>query len=200
MNDKIIDLNKRGKYGSAKDKAKSLKELQELLKILKDPKSRMIIILCGFAGFRVGELTQLRKEWLNRIDFNGKEVLSINIPNECRDINNKYSIWRPKTKRERTTYLFDKELFLEVEHFYLYNESINLKIRGLQNRTYKLIGVSIHSLRASATNYYRFINMPIEVTSVFLGHKEIKTTQKHYSSLNKAMAENYLLNTLNKGV
>lgn len=198
MNDKIIDLNKRGKYGSAKDKAKSLREIQEILKTIKDPKSRMIIILCGFAGLRVGELAQLRKDWLNRIEFNGKELLSINIPFECRDINNKYSIWRPKTRRERTTYLFDKELFLEVEHFYRYNESINLKIRGLQDRTYKLIGVSIHSLRASATNYFKSINTPIEVTAVYLGHKEIKTTQKHYASLNKAMAENYLSNTYNK--
>jgi integrase len=190
----VININARGKYGSSKDKALTPNKREEVYKNLKDNKDKVIFILSAYAGLRVGEIYQMRKEWLERTFFNEKEVLKINIPNECRDIRNKYRIWRPKTKSGRSTYIFDKERFLEVESFFNYNESLGLAIRTIQYRVYKMCGVSIHSLRATAQNYFKYeMNFPAEVIAVFLGHKDIRTTLQHYNTLNVAQAESFLI-------
>ncbi len=191
---KEINLNSRGKYGSAKDKALSPNKRKEVLKSLKDDKNKVLFILGAYAGMRVGEIEQCRLNWLERLDIEGKEVLAINIPHECRDINNKYSIWRPKTKNGRTTYLFDKELYLEVENFYKYNEGFSIGIRALQNRCYKITGVSPHALRATAQNYFKYEEgFTAEVIATILGHKDIRTTLQHYNSMNRAQVEAYLI-------
>jgi len=193
-NDTILNINARGKYGNSKDKALEPKVREQVLKSLQNNKDRVIFILTAYAGLRVGELQQLRTSWISRSNFGDKEVLCIDIPNECRDINNKYSIWRPKTKRARRTYLFDKELFLEVENYYKYNESINLSVRGLQQKSYRLFKVNIHALRATAQNYFKYeLNLTTEIIAVMLGHKDIRTTLQHYTSLNTAQAESYLI-------
>lgn len=189
---KEVDLNskKRGKYGSVKDKALTPAEVETIYLGLKSNKDRCIFILGAYAGLRVGELVQMRREWLERKKFGEKEVLCVNIPNESRDIKNKYSIWRPKTRRERTTYIFKKELFLEVENYFEHNESLGYSIRGLQAWSYANLGRCIHSLRATAVNYLRYVeNFSIEEISVMLGHKNIKTTQNHYKTQNKATTE-----------
>jgi integrase len=193
----IININSRGNYGSAKDKALHPSARDELFNKLTNLRDRTILILGCYGGLRVGEIQQVRKEWLKRQKINDKEVLTITIPEECRDINNLYKLWRPKTKRGRTTYLFNKELWLEVENYYNYNISIQLGIRAIQNISYNKFNVNIHSLRAMAQNYFKFeMNMPIEVIAVLLGHKDINTTTKHYMSLNSAQAESYLLQKL----
>jgi len=193
----ILNINSRGKYGSAKDKALNPSARDELFRKLTNLRDRTILILGCYGGLRVGEIQQVRKDWLKRQKINDKEVLTITIPDECRDINNLYKLWRPKTKRGRTTYLFNKELWLEVENYYNYNISIQLGIRAIQNISYNKFNVNIHSLRAMAQNYFKFeMNMPIEVIAVLLGHKDIKTTTKHYMSLNSAQAESYLLQKL----
>jgi integrase len=192
--DIVININTRGKYGSAKEKALTPNERVRIYSECKDNKDKIIFILSAYAGLRVGEITQVRTEWLKRDKFGDKEVLSIAIPNECRDLRNKYKIWKPKTKNSRTTYLFSKELWLEVENYFKYNESIGLSLRGIQERCYRLTKVSIHGMRATAQNYFKYeMDLPAEVIAVFLGHKDIRTTLQHYNTLNKAQAESFLI-------
>jgi len=192
---KIINLNQRGKYGSAKDKALSPNKRDEVYKNIRDQTDKVIFILSAYAGLRVGEIEQMRSEWIERTHFNKKEVLAINIPAEDRNIKNKKMIWRPKTRRQRTTYIFDKELFLEVETYFRHYPLIKLSIRSIQNRVYKMCGVSIHSLRATAQNYYKYeLQLPTEIIAVMLGHRDVRTTLQHYTTLNKAQAESYLVN------
>jgi len=194
-----INLNKRGKYGKSKDKALTPAQARDLYKSLSTHKDRVIFILTAYAGLRVGELTQIRKEWLERLNFNDVEVLKINIPDECRDIKNKYKIWRPKTKYGRTTYIFEKELFLEVENWFEHNESIGLSYRGLQDLAYRKFNNSLHPLRSTAQNYFYYEKeLPVRVIAQLLGHKDEKTTLKHYASMNNQQTEAFLMNKLSK--
>jgi integrase len=189
-----ININSRGGYGSSKDKALTPTDRTEILKKV-DGKYKIVFILGAYAGLRVGEIAQCRKSWLKRINFDNKEVLGISIPAECRDIKNQYKIWRPKTKRERTTYLFNPELYAEVEAFFNYCDNVKLSVRGIQDISYKQFGVNIHSLRATAQNYFKYeLNMPTEIIAVMLGHRDVRTTLQHYTSLNTAQAESFLIN------
>jgi len=191
---KTINIKTRGKYGSAKDKALTPDKRKEVLKTLSG-KEKIIFILGAYAGLRVGEIEQVRKEWLSRKVFNQKEVLAIDIPAECRNIHNKYEIWRPKTKRPRSTYIFEPEIYTELEAYFNYVDSVKLSVRGLQDLSYRKFGVNIHSLRATAQNYFKYeLNMPTEIIAVMLGHKDVRTTLQHYTSLNTAQAESYLIN------
>ena len=194
----IIEINTRVKYGSAKDKALTPSKRKEVYKSLDNAKDRTIFILGAYAGLRVGEIQQCRKEWLQRVSINNKEVLAITIPDECRDINNLYSLWRPKTKRGRVTYIIDKEFYLDVENYYNNNDKgIKLTIRAIQNRVYKMCSVSVHSLRATAQNYFKYeLGYTAEVIATLLGHKDIRTTLQHYNSMNNAQVEAYLINKL----
>jgi len=197
---KEINLNSRGKYGSAKEKALNPDERIKLYSKLKQQKDKIILLLGAYAGLRVGEIEQIRKTWIKRKSFAGVEVLAITIPKEDRNIRNKYLLWQNKSKKERTTYLFLKEDWLEVESHFNINESINLSIRGIQERVYKFTSVilfkkkSIHTLRATAQNYLKYERSLIpEVIAVMLGHKDIRTTMKHYDSMNTPQAESYLI-------
>jgi len=195
-----INLNARGKYGSAKDKALTPDERVKMIKKLKKDSDRVIFILTAYAGLRVGELEQMRKEWIEIKTLNDNELMCINIPNECKDINSR-KLWRPKTKRERTTYIFEKDLYLEVKHYFNHNDSIGIKIRAIQERVYKLCAnillkkKSIHCYRATAQNYMKYERGLIpEVIAVMLGHKDIRTTMAHYNTMDKAQTESYLIN------
>jgi len=197
-------INLINKYGSAKDKALTPTERKKYYKALRDKKDKVIFILTAYGGLRVGELEQVRKEWLKRVTINDTEVLSINIPNKCNDINNLRKHWQPKTTRERTTYLFNKDLWLEVEHYFDNNKSIGIKIRAIQERIYKLCALilnkktSIHAFRSTAQNYLKYERGFIpEVIAVMLGHKDIRTTLKHYNTMDKAQTESYLQQQLN---
>jgi len=191
---KIINIIQRGKYGSAKDKALTPESRKETYTQCRDAKDKVFYILGAYAGMRVGEMEQCRKDWVKRSSFSGKECLSITIPDECRNNHNKYEVWRPKTKNGRTTYIFDKELWIEVENFYNYNDDLGLTIRGIQSRCYRLTKTSVHSLRATAQNFLKYeMLFPAEVIAVLLGHKDVRTTMQHYNTLNRAQAESYLV-------
>jgi len=196
MKKKEIKIIKpRGAYGSSKDKALNPKKRDKLLDEITDLKNRVIYILGAFGGLRVGEIEQTRASWLERTKFGTKEVLAINIPAECRNNFDLYSLWRPKTKRPRTTYIFKAELAAEVYAFFLHNDHLNLKVRTMQERCYKFAGTSIHSLRATAQNYFNYdLQLPYTIIAVLLGHRKIETTMKHYTSLNRAQAEGFLIN------
>jgi integrase len=68
-------------------------------------------------------------------------------------------------------------------------------MRGLQERSYRIAGVSPHKLRATAQNYFNYeLQLPFNVIAVILGHKKVETTIKHYNSLDEAQVESYLEN------
>jgi len=201
-----INLNARGKYGSSKDKALTPDERVKMIKSLNKDSDRVIFILTAIAGLRVGELEQVRKEWIEIKHLNNVELMAINIPNECKNIHNLRMIWRPKTKRERTTYIFEKDLYLEVKHYFNHNDSIGIKIRAIQERVYKLCAnillkkKSIHCYRATAQNYMKYERGLIpEVIAVMLGHKDIRTTMAHYNTMDKAQTESYLIQQFKGG-
>lgn len=197
---KKVNLNKRGDYGSAKDKALNPTDRETLYSKLKHQQDKVIFLLGSYAGLRVGEIEQIRKDWIERKKFNNKEVLAITIPLECRNMRNKYFIWKSKSKKQRTTYLFNKEQWLEVESYFNVNENVNLSIRGLQERVYRFTAMillkkkSIHTLRATAQNYLKYeMNLIPEVIAVILGHEDVRTTLQHYNTLDTAQAESFLI-------
>jgi len=189
---KKINLNARGAYGSAKDKALTPTQRVSIYKNISDKTNKVIFVLGAYAGMRVGEIEQCRKEWLSREYIAEQEILAITIPNECRNVKNKKSIWRPKTKRGRTTYIFDKDKWLEVESYFESNEFIPLTTRSMQNRCYNMTGISIHSLRATAQNYFKYeLQLIPEVIASMLGHRDVRTTMQHYNTMNRSQTESY---------
>jgi integrase len=200
---KYIDL--REKRGKASDKALSPDERKLLLETLTDDKNRQVLILGGFAGLRPTEICQCRFSWLEKGSFNNVEVLKINIPAEDRDSRNALKIWRTKTRKERTTYIFDSNLINEV-YFWFKNNPKGLQISRvalhyrIKEYFCKVINkekFSAHALRSSAQNYMRYEKvLPDNVIQIFLGHSDIRTTMKHYNSLTKASAESYLMGIL----
>ena len=106
--------------------------------------------------------------------------------------------WQPKTKRARVTYLFKEGMAEVVKTYYSLNKSLDLSERAIQNRCYKFAGTSPHALRATAQNYMNFIlNLSMGVVASLLGHQDVRTTMKHYQTLNHAQAESYLINHFN---
>lgn len=122
---KVINLNARGKYGKSADKSLEFEELEFLRYGLEDKKERLILIATAYAGLRIGELVQCRKEWLRwDVLVSGEDklrVLAIDIPEKTRNILNLYSNWNPKTKSKRTTYIIDENLAELFYGFYMDN-------------------------------------------------------------------------------
>ncbi len=116
--DKIIP---RGKYGKSAEKALTFDELDYLRYNLESRRDKIVLIGLAFAGKRISELIQCRKDWLrwDTLQAGDKKlrVLAIDIPKECKDIFNLYGHWRPKTKLARTTYILDENL-AELFHSY----------------------------------------------------------------------------------
>jgi len=204
---KEININVRKKYGKSKDKALSYTERENLIDNLENTRDRVILILGAYAGMRQGEIIQCRKEWLDWKDFGKKKVLAINIPAECRNIKNKLELWRPKTRRERTTYIFDVGLAREIYNFFKDNSlGVNISERNLSEYRVKIImgdmigrKISSHCLRAGATNYLiKEIGLDIGDTATILGHKDERTTLDHYKGLSKANTEASILKIFNE--
>jgi integrase len=118
---KHINLNARGKYGKASEKALTFDELDYLRHNIENRREKIILIGLAYAGLRISEFVQCRKMWLSwkvLQNSEGKKLkaLSINIPIKDRDVVNKHLEWNPKTKSSRTTYILDEvmgELFMQ---------------------------------------------------------------------------------------
>lgn len=205
---KVINL--RTPYGSSKDKALEPRERELLFKEVKDRKTRIILILGAYAGLRVGEMRQCRFSWLEFKDINEQEVLCINIPDEDRHVENKLKIWRPKTRKGRTTYVLNNKYAHELFAWYENNECIDMcedhismyvikkKLNLILERTENLL--TAHALRSTYQNYLLYeCNYEPKFIAVVLGHKDIRTTMKHYNTMNKASAESYLKGVMNNG-
>lgn len=202
---KMINIDVREKRGCAKDKALSPDERDLLLGTITNDKHRIILLLGAFAGLRPNEICQCRYSWLEKGKFNDVEVLKINIPAEDRDARNPLKIWRPKTRKSRTTYIFDNNIFNEV-YFWYKNNPKGLQVSRvalhytIKNHFIPIINrqnFSTHALRSTAQNYFLYErDFDVKVVAIFLGHADIRTTQKHYNSMTKASAESYLMGVL----
>jgi len=200
---KYINLKKS--YGKSKDKALTPDERDKLKNYIKNARDRALFFVMTYGGLRVGEVEQLRFEWLKKKvnEKNKKTYLTIHIPEKTKDIRNKKKIWQPKTKRERYVYIFDPEVYNEIYIYLQMNEDwFNISQRQIRNIVYKwgkLINkkISPHGLRATAQNYLKYeLGLRIEVISYILGHKCVDTTQKYYDTRDKAQVEFYLMNTI----
>jgi len=215
----MIHIDVRNKRGSSKDKAMSEEEFKTLknsLDRVTELKKRVILFLGARAGLRVSEIIQCRLSWINLKTINNREVLEINIPNKDKDIKNLKKVWYVKdTSREgknkqRTTYLFNSDEMHEVLNFYVHNpkgieysrQHINTQI--VKKHFSKILKKSkeeeltAHSLRATAQNYFYFsLNLDNKFIQLIMGHEDIRTTLKHYTTMNKASGEAYLTNVLN---
>ena len=129
MNREItIKKSKKGiKYSKSADKALTFEELEYLQYNINNIRERIILIGLAFAGLRIGELVQCRKDWLrwDVLDSGDKKkrVLAIDIPSQDRNILNKYMLWTPKTKTERTTYILDELLSQTFFDYYMNNNN-----------------------------------------------------------------------------
>jgi len=199
-----INLNKRQKYGSAKDKAVTINEAEHIIKELKNPTDRAIFILGFYAGLRVCEIAQIRSSWIKWEKLGNAEVLLITIPDEARDNFNNYKVWCAKSKTGRTTYIFNQVLGKEIEQYFIYNNFINLSKRNISEyRIKKIMGkiinrkISAHCLRAGSTYQYSQYGLNRSDVAYILGHKDTRTTDAHYTAINKANTENSII-LLNK--
>lgn len=190
--------------GASKDKALEPRERELLEKNIKDTKHLIIFFLGCYAGLRVSEMIQCRLAWLEWVHIKEKKVLAINIPESDNDIKNKRKKWTPKTKYKRTTYIFDPDKAASV-YFWFDNHEDGLMI-SRQMITTKIVKgkfakilrrlpqhISTHALRSTFQNYLFFEkNMDIKFCQLVLGHKDDRTTTKHYTSLTKQSGVSYL--------
>ncbi len=191
---------------SAKDNTITTNEFDELYKVLLKPKHKIILLLGARAGLRVQEINQCRTSWLEIVKINDNDVLAINIPDECRDLKNKYALWRPKSKKKRTTYILDNGQANYVFHWFANNEEgINLTRQHITTNIIKEVyrkvinkQITTHGLRATCQNYWGWtLGLDIRFIQACLGHVDYRTTMKHYQSMNKestqSMLESYLV-------
>jgi integrase len=205
----VISIDLKQKRGSAKDKALIPDERTLLIKSL-DKSDKIIFILGAYAGLRVGEICQTRLEWLSwkEINFNGfTKALCIKIPAEDKDIRNAYKIWRNKKRTMRTTYIFNLEFASYVQSFFEMGNTISLSRQSINNKLVKWNKylnrkeklLTPHALRATATNYMiQELQLPMWFVQGCLGHKDSKTTARHYLSIGQAQQESFLLSGGNK--
>jgi integrase len=199
----MIEIDLKQKRGSSKDKALTPQERALLFENFEnhdDKKNRIILILGAFGGLRVSEIAQVRKEWLKFTKVNDKEVLEINIPDKDTNLRNQYKDFVTKTKKARTTFIFDlkqahfiKNVF-DYENIAISRQAILKRVRSwndiIKREKNKL---TVHSLRSSATNYFIYeLNLAPEFAQICLGHTDIRTTYAHYRSTGKAQALSYL--------
>ncbi len=209
-------LNRRGDYGSAKDKSLLVTEFEILNKELTNPMDRTILSLGYLGGLRAGEMLQCRLSWMSWVEFNNKRVLKITIPDNCRDINNKHSIWKQKKPRKnkdidytRQTYVLDVSAAVELYSYFQHNESIPLttertlseyrvkvKLGSLLTDRTKVL--SSHCLRAGATDNFRILGFSIRNVAYMLGHRDERTTLGHYNKPTQAGVESSIMEIMNK--
>lgn len=206
---KTININARTKYGSSRDKALLPSEFTILKDKLTNPMDRVILLLGYVAGLRAGEILQCRKGWLSWTVIDTNNILSINIPSECRNVKDKYTIWKPKTRRPRTTYIINSAFAQEVFSYYEHVESIPIKTeRNLSEYRVKVkftellpprnMKLSSHCLRAGATDYLRTLGFGIRDVAYMLGHKDERTTLSHYNKPTQSGVESAIMEIMNK--
>ena len=133
-----------------------------------------------------------------------------------------FNKFKTKVREPRTTYIFELNLIFEVFEWFRNNPDglqmtrqnistiiVKNKFRplidklreeeGLNEEEIKKKGLTSHGLRASAINYFYYErNLPMNVIKVIVGHKDERTTQKHYESMNKESVEGFLINYLSQ--
>lgn len=202
----VKHINLSQKRGAAKDKALSPEEREILLNKIIKSHHRIILMLGGFGGLRVEEICQCRFSWLERTKLKDKEVLRIKIPAEDRDARNKLKLWRPKTRKARTAYIFENDILNEI-YFWFQNNPGGLKISRqaihdiVKKHFCRIIGrkeFCTHALRSTAQNYLLYEkDFKPKFVAIVLGHADMRTTIKHYNSMNQASAESYLMGVFN---
>jgi integrase len=190
-NQNVIDIRK--KKGSSKDKALTPNERDQLRKNLTEDREKVILYLGAFAGLRADEITHCNFSWLERTEYNEKDLLAITVPSGI-----------AKSNKQRTTYVFDIDAQREIYYFMKYQkEGLKITRRTIHNiikqKFVPIIGrdLSTHALRASASNYFVFeMQFPDSVVQTMLGHADIRTTHGHYLSKTRASVESFLKSRL----
>jgi integrase len=210
----VIELDIRKKRGSSKTKALTQEEKFNLLNTfeqLGSKKDLAILILGAYAGLRVGEITQVRPEWLKFIKVKSEsgqdlEILEINLPEECYSLRKKYrtTIFRTKNRKARTTFIFDLKLAMFIKNYFDY-EDVALSRQAVLYRVYswnKILNrqknvLTVHALRSTATNYMIYEKkLAPEFVQMCLGHTDIRTTYENYRSTGKPQQISYLTGVL----
>lgn len=172
---KLVNLNPRGKYGKSSEKALTFDELDYLRYNIESRREKIILIGTAFAGMRISEAIQCRKEWIrwDTLQTGDKKlrVLAIDIPAECKDILNLYAVWRPKTKQSRTTYILDENLSESFHSYYIDNP------KGLSEEFKSKV---LASISRNISNY-------------IIGEKFLKMLHKFHKEANPEMQEEKML-------
>lgn len=187
-------------YGRSKDKALTPSERKKIEQSITDIRDKTLFYLMCYGGLRVNEVEQVRFEWLELREINGKEVLVIKIPNEAKNIKNPRKIWRPKTRVGREVFIFYSKAINEIYYYFKMANFIDISIRQIRNIVYRWGGlidkdISPHALRATCQNYWKYeLDLKIEVISYMLGHSSVRTTLEFYDTRGEAQVESYFVN------
>lgn len=200
-----IDL--RNKRGSAKEHSLNLKE-RKILEQNLAKQNKIIYILGAQAGMRAEEIEQTRFNWLEWVEFQNQNVLSINVPNFDRNVRKKIKQFKTKNRDGRTTYIFDRDF---AQYLYTWYEShedgLKISRQAIWKRVKKwnvLINrednsLHPHALRSTAQNIWKFeFGFDDIFIQLCFGWKDMNTMIKHYRTMNKASGESYLIQQLNK--
>jgi integrase len=207
----VIELDVRKKRGKASSKSLTEQEKVKLINTfenLNSKKDLAILILGAYAGLRVGEISQVRKEWLNLIKIKTesgeeKEILEINIPEESYNLRTNYKgcIFRPKNRKARTTFIFDLKKAYFIKNYFDY-ENVAISRQAILYRVYswnkilerQKLFLTVHALRSTATNYMIYeLKLAPEFVQMCLGHSDIRTTYENYRSIGKPQQISYLM-------
>jgi integrase/recombinase XerD len=155
----------------------SKEEIVEVLKLEKNPKHRLLLMLAYSSGLRVSEVVALKKE---HIDLSRKVILIVG----------------GKGRKDRCTMLSEKAAAFIREYYEVFNiqtwlfpgqpATHPLSIRSAQKIFDKAIrqakidkDISIHSLRHSFATHLLESGTDIRYIQSLLGHASVRTTERY---------------------
>jgi len=185
------------KIKHSKDYALNKEEREELEKLIKTPKQKIIFYLTAYAGLRRGEVAQCRLEWLSfeKFNFNGeeKEYLVINIPYRTTDIRKPKYIWKAKTRQaERTTIIFNEKISSYVLSYFEQNpkgiycsEDYIYKVVAGKKEKYSftnLINKELfpHSLRSTYVYILKEYGLQDNEIEFLMGWEDVRTIKNYF--------------------